>query len=88
MKPYWIEIGSLVKWERSFDPQSIGGYFKEQSEDKKTETKKNSNNQTIHQVPLVISLKLTPVSENLSADQGNASILLQLCDAINAVGLA
>ncbi|SVE49675.1 uncharacterized protein METZ01_LOCUS502529, partial [marine metagenome] len=29
LNPYWIKIGSLVKWERSLDPKGLGAYFRE-----------------------------------------------------------
>ena len=55
----------LVEWERSFDPKSIMGYFKN-SEAKQQRQKefKQLNNPSGH-----CHLKLTLVSENLSVDQ-------------------
>ncbi|MAE00355.1 MAG: hypothetical protein CMK53_06930 [Proteobacteria bacterium] len=90
LNPYWINIGSLVKWERSLDPKSLGAYFRESKnlDAEQSKSKKDPKNLAVNQVPLVISLRLIPDSGNLSSDQGKAAIMMQLWDAMNPVGLA
>ena len=90
LNPYWINIGSLVKWERSLDPKSLGAYFRENKnfDAEQSKSKRDPKNLAVNQVPLVISLRLIPDSGNLSSDQGKAAIMMQLWDAMNPVGLA
>ena len=78
LNPYWINIGSLVKWERSLDPKSLGAYFRESKnlDAEQSKSKRDPKNLAVNQVPLVISLRLIPDSGNLSSDQGKAAIMM------------